>query len=432
MKRVIPILLCIVTLCGLSAKPKKLKKGETYSISDQSVSKYEEPGIAILEGDVSKLSSLLNTGVSPHKKQGSGISLLGIAIQTGNAKIVKMILEHPKFSNINERFTVVTSVAPVYISMQSSAIVEAIKTGNPEMIAMIMDENPSVEEVYEEHVLVEGRKEIDMIYTPLILAMNELNSYDGRAKKTTKNYKLADYAEQVQRIADATKNVNLVIPENQNASGPGNKPYANKLPNVAQLKSLLMYITPSVDAKRGLNTYSNKVVMSIIDRGANVNYSYTVDFTAYNKAVAKQYGAMLDPQVAKQLAAINKTTIAKQTIYASHIQKNAELLEYALEHGATVAHNGDKSATFFCSLTDLATIKMLVKRGMDINTLNPLNGFPLLFTIIGIPDTEMLEGVLRMGADMELLNKNGCSVEKCLQGMRPRDRKKQRKVIEKY
>ncbi len=379
---------------------------------------------AIKKGDNKTVEELLAKD-GPNAKQ-AGIPPLAVALQANNVEAAEMIITHPDFKNINEFYTVTIGGSTPQTETYT-AIVDAIETFNPELIKLVLDKGADVDYLYE--TIEEGSpRMLVRQQTPLTNAMVTLGSYDARKRKNTQPYDIEAQYEQIQRIADGTKNIDRIITQHNSTSGvgPGNKPYAGGTV-ASQALSLFMLLTQynNFAEDNPNNEYINKVLFSIADR---VDLAYR--YSTFSPELIKQMrqAGVSEANIKAAEAAAKYAYVCNTWIYT-----NAPLLDHVLTRGGTasLSVNNDGGKFFFVNTQNTESLDVLLKHGMDINA-PAYNGFRLVY---GAPkiSLEFFEAVLERGADPTLTLPDGVTnAASFIQMLPARDKRKAEALIKKY
>ncbi len=378
--------------------------------------------MAIKDGDNATVKALLGK-VGPNAKQ-AGIPPLAVALQANNEEAARMILEHPGFKGINEFYTV-TIGGSTPMTERYTAIVDAIESENPELMKMVLDKGATVDYLYETILETSPRLQ-ESQQTPLTLAISRFGMYDPKKKKNIGNYKIEEQYRQIQRIADGTTNINRIMPIHNapNGVGPGGKPYPGGV-IATQPVSLFMILTRNNQHQDGnpANEYINKVLCSVADR-VDLSYKYP---TFSKDAIAQLKAAGVDA------ATIKAAQDAQKYAYVCNtwIYDNATLLKHVLDIGGKLDVGGDGGQFFFVQTYDIATLRLLVEQGFDINK-PAYNGYRLIYGVVRYGE-DITEVALRLGADPNLTLPDGSTnALSFTQGLAPKDRKKVQAVLRKY
>lgn len=169
-----------------------------------------------------------------------------------------------------------------------------------------------------------------------------------------------------------------------------------------------------------------KSLINIINRGYNINYSIPLDKSAIE--IAKQQN--LPETSINNLKKYGNTTILDLAVMAG----NRPLIEWLFDNGVKYDKSGDKGATLFSKTKDIEVIKVLVKRGLDINLLQPDSEFNILQLNIMLMESKDFEELLKMGADPNHKDKFGNPVQASVakSPFLPKNIKKNLKLIDKY
>ncbi len=412
------LLLLVVALVSYAIAPAMAAGRHAASYADAPLA------LAIESGNNAELRRLLDEGVSPTAPQ-AGIPPLAVAIQANNLEAVEMLLAHPKFSGINDFYTV-TIGGGTPTTERYTAIVDAILVGNAEIMQLLLDRGATVDYLYEGVAQSEPAM-MTFQQTPLQLAFSTIGSYDPRAKGQPSAEEVALLFEQLQRIADLTKDVNRIITQH-NAPlgvGPGNVPYKDGTEFASYPNSLFMLLSRHNNISEGnpYNEQINEVLFSIADR-VDLSYKYP---TFSPSAIQQLRAAGVDA------ATIRAAEEAQKYAYVCNtwIYTNAPLLDHVLKLGGSLDVGGDGGQLFFVSTTNAETLHTLLAHGFDINA-PAYNGYRLIYGAVKGGEA-FLEEVLKAGADPNLTLPDGVTNAKSFaQGLPSKERKRVVALLEEY
>ncbi|MFI3240051.1 MAG: hypothetical protein R3Y22_05625 [Bacteroidales bacterium] len=355
----------------------------SYAVDEQ----YDDFGIAIRSNKLNIVKEMVESGAVDVNKMSTEISPLGLAIELGKDKIVEYLLSRPDI-DINVAYYDVR-VGAGGRRLYKTAILSAIGRGEIELIQTLLDMGANVD-YYSKTTYADGSFHSDT--TPLLSALHL--EYSDDAEKV------------VQQIADKTTNINRTFTYEA-------IPDAN-------------LISRAIGDDADDRYKYNNVLRSLIDRGAKIETFWKPTDTGI--AALRQYAD------AATIAAYEKNQkyMFSSVVMNAAMRGNGEILDYLIQKGAKYEYYSDKGATVFCTCINAETVEVLVKRGVDVNTVHPGSGWPLLFTAASLVlDSDLLDGLLRLGAD-PYMQVNGVTVASVIKTYPSKRKKAVAKVYEKY
>lgn len=360
-----------------------------YSIDEQS---YGEMGQLIYEKKAKELQAMLDAGANPNQLQGM-ITPLGIAVEWGRTECIEILLAHPKIE-INTIYTVVVRGGSGVMTTRN-ALLSAINEGNFTLANKLIDMGIECDILSKATSLDGSFKEY---HTPLTAI------YYWDKKK--------EVVELAQRIADKTKNIDRVFSYSQY------KKEMNALPDI----SLVQRLIGDDDDDR---TIFNPVTISFMERGADFKRYFEISKTG--EELVAQYMTKEEYAAYK---ALQKYITYNSCPLAAALRGNAEVLKYMIDNGAPISRYDDGGAVLFSTCTNIDCVKVLLDRGVDINTCHP-SGWPLILTAATSENYDLIDGMLALGADPFIAVK-GITIRETMRSYPNSRKKKLQKVYKKY
>lgn len=360
-----------------------------YCIDEQS---YGEMGLAIYQKRAKDLQAMLDAGADPNEMQAL-ITPLGIAIEWGRDDCIDILLAHPDI-DVHKMYTVIVRGGSGMMT-NKNALLSAIGNENFEVAHKLLDMGINCDFVTKDCRL-DGSFISDA--TPLIATY-----YCNKTK---------DAVALAQRIADNTKEIDRVFSYAE---------YEAEMIGLPDI-SLVQRLIGDDDYDR---TIFNEVTISLIDRGADVKRFFEI--SQRGSDILAQY------MTAEEYAAY--TALQKYVSYSScplaaALRGNNEVLEYLLDKGAPMVRHDDGGAVLFCTCINIECLKVLLDRGVDINTCHP-SGMPLLFLAITAENYDLIDGMLEMGAD-PFIESKGITVNDMMRSYPSSRKKKVQKIYKNH
>lgn len=397
---------------------KRRKAAGNHTICDLSENKFTALGNAIANFDNEEVERLLNSGVSASQQQGS-LTPLAIAVQVNNIDAVRLLLNSKTAGDINTKYTKSSEMPGGTFDITIPVIVDAIEIGNPEVLQLILDKNPNVDFVYEE-ISSTNRKVVEKQSTPMLDAILNMVDIKADSKKGHNKYDGEAQFNQYLRVVNATKNVNRILTTNTNPCAPGNKPYKGAMPNISYATSLMMLINARMQPNPEGNEWFNKLVCAFIDRGVNKDYKYKIINSGY-LATLKKSGI--------PAAQINLIKASDPEVRNVDCKFNSTILAHMLSKGWSIDKNGDNGVELFVTLTHLPSIKLLVEKGIDINSQNKAKQTILFFNTTNF---DIIEELLIMGANPNIKGPGNLTIKQMTNSIPPRNKKRLHTLLDKY
>ena len=395
-------------------------------------------GNAIYYNNTDDAVALLDSGANPNEMH-DRVSTIALAAINGNVTIVQKILEHPSFSGIDEYsvFSYPDGSFGVFTPLYAAST-----SGNPYVIELLLNHGADPN-IVSYSGMDDGERLVDsVVLLPLVTAFAEIDSETNSIEDCKK------YAEVCQRMADKTKDVNMILdyrvhlPKSQVQYVYGyNDPAFMAFGEAAYKYSLFMHLAGSIgdvwnETERMLEMkpYMNEILFSLIDRGVKLNYSFSTStdqtvaqLESYDAATKKQLG--INDDVIQALKLMQKYLTNGNTL---SIVANPELLDYALKNGGSIKRSDDGGSHYLQSTFHIPTLKYLIHDcGYDINMTN-WSGYALINNIVGLDnDTGVLEAALKLGANPNHLL-NGQPLEYWIQGRPSSEKKKALVLLKQY
>lgn len=351
-----------------------------------SQSGYTPLGVAVIDGNVAEVEKLLNSGVNPNEKQ-DGDATIGLAIRKGNMEIVRLIISSPKFKV--DQWYQQTLLGDVSI-IKKTAIVDAIKEVQLETVKLLLSKGASVDIKIIWWAPTPGGKFYYPESSPLAEAFRNLPTPDAieiaslvEAKVTMFNEKFAQN--------DGQNTFTYLIEDCISAGIPEH----------------------------------NATLERFIKRGFDINY--TVPVKEETITMLKKMGATAQVEFTKKYG-------FKRVVDYAIMANNLDLVAWLLDNGAKLEKADDKGGMTFSLTTNIEMIKLLVERGVNINTTLPGSNISILQLNISSMDPRNFEQLLKMGANPNHKDAMGKSVVDHVSkgGFLPKSVKKNIKLVEKY
>lgn len=354
-------------------------------------------GLDISHDKVDILKAAIESGeLNPNKMpNGSLISPLGLAIEKGSRKCIDYLLSLPSV-DIHATYYVIY-VGGGGSKSNHNSLYSAIKFGDTETANILLDRGVEADYLCKE-VFLDGDFKSNI--TTLVMAMYLEETPEAK--------------EVVQRLADATKQINRTFAYD---ATPSEK--KSLLPTVSLLYRLIGEANDN-------HSYHNDMIISLIERGAKSNIYFTPvdasDAVIKQNTSAENYAAY---KAAQKYLYMSPLLIAAQT-------GNHELMRYLIEKSKVpYARYDDKGALVFASCKTTDCIKVMLDQGVDINTVHPAAGMPVLFTSVTSENYELMEGLLKNGADPNI-TANGYTVNDMIRSYPKKRQKQVLAILEKY
>lgn len=361
-------------------------------LNAQNTAIYTDLGKAILANDVAKVEQLLKNGANPNEKQDDD-SPIGLAIRNENFEICDLIINNSKFK-VNAVYTQTETGTGPLIKTTKTAISDAIKSNNAKLVKSLLEKGADVN---------------------VVVTMKEISSSTGKVlllHPETCPLTLACS----QKYTPATLEIlEMVEPHFTNFKTK------YKIHNQYDHESEVIS-----DCILSAQPEFYKSLINIINRGYSVNYSIPLHKSTLD--IAKQQ--KLPEASITALKNYGNTTVLDLAVMAG----NKPLIEWLFDNGVKYEKAGDKGATLFTKTKDIEVIKLLVKRGIDINVLQPVSEINILQINIAQMETKDFEELLKMGADPNHKDKFGNTVQASVAKtpFLPKNVKKNIKLIDKY
>ncbi|MFR9603610.1 MAG: hypothetical protein SNG02_07035 [Rikenellaceae bacterium] len=354
-------------------------------------------GLDISHDKVDILKAAIESGeLDPNKMpNGSLITPLGLAIEKRSPKCIDYLLS---LSSVDVHATYyVIYVGGGGSKSNHNALFTAVKYGDTDTANKLLDRGVEADYLSTEYY-TDG--DFNSKITTLVQAMY--------AEETPEMKAVA------QRVADATKQVNRSFNYTTTASEK-----KKMLPTVSLLYRLIC---------DGLDNHSfhNDMIISLIKRGAKADVYFTPiaesDALIKQNTSAENYAAY---KAAQKYLYMSPLLGAAQT-------GNHELMRYMIETcKVPYARYDDKGALVFANCKTTACLEVMLDQGLDINTVHPAVGFPVLFTTATSENYELMEGLLKHGADQNISVK-GYTINDVIRSYPKKRQKKVQALLEKY
>ncbi len=354
-------------------------------------------GLDISHDKVDILRAAIESGeLDPNKMpNGSLISPLGLAIEKKSRKCIDYLLSLSSV-DVHQTYYVIY-VGAGESKSNHNALYTAVNYGDVETANKLLDRG------------VEADYLCKRVYQ------------DGTFRSNTTTLVISLYQDEtpamrelVQRLADATKQINRTFAYD---ATPSEK--ASMLPTVSLLYRLIGEAGDD-------HSYHNDMIISLIERGAKSNIYFTP--VASSDAVIKQNTS------AENYAAYKA---AQKYLYMSPLLAavqtgNHELMRYLIEvNKVPYERYDDKGALVFASCKTTACLEVMLAQGVDVDTAHPAAGMPVLFTAASSENYELLEGLLKNGADQDITAK-GVTINDIIRSYPKKRQKKVLALLEKY
>lgn len=354
-------------------------------------------GLDISHDKVDILKAAIESGeLDPNTMPGGSlISPLGLAIEKGSRQCIDYLLSLPSV-DVHATYYVIY-VGAGGSKSNHNALYTAVKYGDFETANKLLDRGVESDYLCKE-VYLDGTYRGNT--TTLVMAM-----YLDETPQIK---------EMVQRLADATKQVNRMFSYDATASEK-----ASLLPTVSLLYRL-------VGEANDNHAYHNDMIISLIERGAKADIYFTPldanDALIKQNTSAENYAAY---KAAQQYMYMSPLLAAAQT-------GNHELMRYMIEQcKVPYARYEDKGALVFASCKTTACIEVMLDQGVDINTVHPAAGMPVLFSAVTAENYELMDGLLKHGADQNV-SVNGYTVNDMMRSYPKKRQKEVTAILEKY
>ncbi len=174
------------------------------------------------------------------------------------------------------------------------------------------------------------------------------------------------------------------------------------------------------------HAYHNDMIISLIERGAKSDIYFTPvdssDALIKQNTSAENYAAY---KAAQKYQYMSPLLAAAQT-------GNHELMRYLIEEQKVpYARYDDKGALVFASCKTTACIEVMLDQGVDIDTAHPAAGMPVLFSSVTSENYELMEGLLKHGAD-QTVTVNGYTINDMIRSYPKKRQKTVTALLEKY
>ncbi|MFR9513369.1 MAG: ankyrin repeat domain-containing protein [Rikenellaceae bacterium] len=354
-------------------------------------------GLDISHDKVDILKAAIESGeLDPNQMpNGSLITPLGLAIEKGSRKCIDYLLS---LSSVDIHATYyVIYVGGGGSKSNHNSLFSAVKFGDIETANMLLDRGVEADylcrELYQDGTF---RSNI----TTLVISMYLDETPDARAL--------------TQRLADATSQINRSFAYD---ATPSEK--ESLLPTVSLLYRLICEANDN-------HAYHNDMIISLIERGTKDNIYFTPvdasDAIIKQNTSAENYAAY---KAAQKYQYMSPLLAAAQT-------GNHELMRYLIEEShVPYDRYEDKGALVFASCKTTACIEVMLDQGVDIHTAHPAAGMPVLFSAVTSENYELMEGLLKNGADQNV-TVNGYTVNDMIRSYPKKRQKQVVAILEKY
>ncbi len=325
-------------------------------------------GLDISHDKVDILRAAIESGeLNPNKMPGGSlISPLGLAIEKGSRKCIDYLLSLPSV-DIHATYYVIY-VGAGGSKSNHNALFTAVKYGDIQTANALLDRNADADYLSKETYL-DGTFRGNI--TTLIYSLYIDETPEAKALS--------------QRLADATKEINRLFSYD---ATPSEK--ASLLPTVSLLYRL-------VGEANDNHSFHNDMIISLIERGAKADIYFAP--SSANDALIKQ-NTSAENYAAYQAA---QKYIYMSPLLAAAQTGNDGLMRYMIEVAKVPYERyDDKGALVFANCKTTECIEVMLEQGLDINTVHPAAGMPVLFTAASSENYELLEGLLKNGADQNI------------------------------
>ncbi len=209
----------------------------------------------------------------------------------------------------------------------------------------------------------------------------------------------------------AVKTVRALIALEVNPNGKENRPlFAAVVNGYSEIVKVL--IDAGADLEKVENEYRGDKLLHIaviygrveairllIDKKADVNTTNNADDTPLHIAARSQYN-------------YSTQQLLDYRLQPPPFKKRKEIIIALIDAGAdleAVNKDGDKPLHIAAALGGVKTVRLLIDKGADVNTRNPINGNTPLHVAAGSPysNASTIRALIRAGADLDAVNKNG-------------------------
>lgn len=354
-------------------------------------------GLDISHDKVDILKAAIESGeLSPNQMpNGSRISPLGLAIEKGSRKCIDYLLS---LSSVDIHATYYVIFVGGGGSVNNhNALYTAVKCGDIESANALLDRGAEADYLSEE-TYSDGtfRSRTTTLITSLFME------------------ETPEARELVKRLGEGTKQVNRSFAYDKTAAEK-----ALLLPTVSLLYRLICEGNDN-------HAYHNEMIISLIERGAKADAYFTPvaasDAVIKQNTTAENYAAY---KAAQKYLYMSPLLAAAQT-------GNDELMRYMIEtKKVPYVRNDDKGALVFANCKTTKCLEVILDQGMDINTAHPAAGLPVLFSTATSENYELMEGLLKHGADQNI-SVNGYTINDFIRSYPKKRQKKVTDLLAKY
>lgn len=348
-------------------------------------------GDAIVAGDAAKVKQLLQTGIDPNQRQNGELPIT-LAIEANNKEIFDIIVSDARFKP-NNVYTDINYGAGFSVQCRYTPLCNAVLSQNPYFVEKLLNKGASADHIITSSEVSSDNTIKNPDYSILILSLTFPYSEDS--------YKIVDMIEK------KCVRFNVQFKTNDQ-NDPTSKSHFLK---VALMSSM--------------SEKYNPIIQRHLSRGYNMSY------------LEKPSKASLD--LLRKTAGQKQVDFANRYMFTNYLDyaivaNNPGMVQWLLDKGVRHYRSDDKGAMLLHKTNNLEIIKLLVKKGVDINAQLPGSKFNIFMMRYKDMKSKDFEQLLKMGADLNQKDAMGKTVFDYLQTglFMPRDMKKNIKLMKKH